>query len=296
MRGLLLNEIVRKDAIAFRFYQRGLNLLLSQTPLTTRESANSSQASYWNNNRDAYQTYSDQLLMGMLVTVPDKSVDSMLLEQRDRLRADLEQLAELRNTQNIATGLSEAPRIEKRFVQLQRLFLAMSRIELLEEMDALVLNGFPEDQALFNKIAQVRLSAGRRDSLARLAEQTSTTEKQKDLVMRLLGNDTAEEGSSVLTPEEMWKSLLPAWLDGDRERLLAQLRRLNRKSLRSRSARVSYVIVNGRAVPQTQSKLGDVQSWMRFASRWKMTTWTSDGRAKAQPDVSESAGLLPDVS
>ena len=260
-----LNEIEGKDAIAFRFYQRGLNLLLSQTPLTTRESANSSQASYWNNNRDAYQTYSDQLLMGMLVTVPDKSVDSMLLEQRDRLRADLEQLAELQNTQNIATGLSEAPRIEKRFVQLQRLFLAMSRIELLEEMDALVLNGFPEDQALFNKIAQVRLSAGRRDSLARLAEQTSTTEKQKDLVMRLLGNDTAEEGSSVLTPEEMWKSLLPAWLDGDRERLLAQLRRLNRKSLRSRSARVSYVIVNGRAVPQTQSKLGDVQSWMRLA-------------------------------
>ncbi|MCP4779141.1 MAG: hypothetical protein GY880_33410, partial [Planctomycetaceae bacterium] len=37
-----LNESERKDAIAFRFYQSGLNLLLSQTPLTTREAAKNS--------------------------------------------------------------------------------------------------------------------------------------------------------------------------------------------------------------------------------------------------------------
>ena len=152
-----LNESEGKDAIAFRFYQRGLNLLLSQTPLTTRESASSSQASYWNNNRDAYQTYSDQLLMGMLVTVPDESVDSMLLEQRDRLRADLEQLAELRNTQNIATDFRRH-RGSKNVLYSSTSIPGHVRIELLN--GCVGVERVPEDQALFNKIAQVRLSAG----------------------------------------------------------------------------------------------------------------------------------------
>ena len=32
-----LNEQEGRDDVAFRFYQRGLNLLLAQTPLTTQE-------------------------------------------------------------------------------------------------------------------------------------------------------------------------------------------------------------------------------------------------------------------
>ena len=52
-----LNEKESKDDVAFRFYQRGLNLLLSQTPLTSQEQAKQTSR-YYGGNRDTYQTYS----------------------------------------------------------------------------------------------------------------------------------------------------------------------------------------------------------------------------------------------
>lgn len=260
-----LNESERKDAIAFRFYQGGLNLLLSQTPLTTREAAKNSQNRYWNNNRDAYQTYSDELLMGMLVTVPDDAIDQMLGEQRERLVADLEQLAKIQTEANIASELSEAPRIDKRFKQLQRMYMAVSQLEPIEEIDAMLLKRFPKDQALFANIVNLRLSAGRRDSLRRLLETSGLTDTQQTRINDVLGKIKPSPGDTALSAEVMWKGLRPAWLADDREESLMWLRRLNQKSVTGRNGRPSYVIVNGRAVMQQRSGLGDVRIWMRLA-------------------------------
>ncbi len=260
-----LNESERKDAIAFRFYQSGLNLLLSQTPLTTREAAKNSQNSYWSNNRDAYQTYSDELLMGMLVTVPDDAVGEMLAEQRERLVADLEQLAKLQADEKIASDLSEAPRIEKRFKQLQRMYMAVAQLEPIEEIDSMLLERFPEDESLFTSVVNLRLGAGRRDSLRRLLKFPGLTESQQAKVNGVLGNVKVEPGDTELSPTAMWKGLQPAWFADDRERSLEWLRRLNQKSVSSRNGSPSYVVVNGRAVRQERSNLGDVRMWMRLA-------------------------------
>ena len=260
-----LNESERKDEIAFRFYQSGLNLLLSQTPLTTREAAKNSQNRYWNNNRDAYQTYSDELLMGMLVTVPDDAIEQMLGEQKERLVTDLEQLAKIQTEANIASELSEAPRIEKRFKQLQRMYMAVSQLEPIEEIDAMLLKRFPEDQSLFANIVNLRLSAGRRDSLMRLLETSGLTETQRARINGVLGKIKPSPGETALSAAVMWKGLRPAWLADDREQSLDWLRRLNQKSVSGRNGRPSYVIVNGRAVMQQRSGLGDVRIWMRLA-------------------------------
>jgi Ca-activated chloride channel family protein len=260
-----LNESERKDAIAFRFYQGGLNLLLSQTPLTTREAAKNSQTSYWSNNRDAYQTYSDELLMGMLVTVPDEAIEQMLGEQRERLVADLGQLAKLQADEGIATELSEAPRIEKRFKQLQRMYIAVSQLDPIEEIDTMLLKRFPEDQTLFASIVNLRLNAGRRDSLQRLLESPGLSDTQQLRINSMLGKVKPEPGNTVLSPTAMWKGLRPAWLAGDREQSLQWLRRLNQKSVSGRGGAPSYVIVNGRAVMQERSGLGDVRIWMKLA-------------------------------
>ncbi|MAI74119.1 MAG: hypothetical protein CMM01_24910 [Rhodopirellula sp.] len=260
-----LNESERKDAIAFRFYQSGLNLLLSQTPLTTREAAKNSQNRYWNNNRDAYQTYSDELLMGMLVTVPDDAIDQMLAEQRERLVTDLDQLAKIQMKANIASEISEAPRIEKRFKQLQRMYMAVSQLEPIEEIDAMLLKRFPEDQSLFANIVNLRLSAGRRDSLMRLLETSGLTETQRSKVNGVLGKINPSTAGTALSAELMWKGLRPAWLANDREQSLEWLRRLNQKSVSGRNGRPSYKVVNGRAVMQERSSLGDVRIWMRLA-------------------------------
>ena len=260
-----LNESERKDAIAFRFYQGGLNLLLSQTPLTTREAAKNTQNSYWSNNRDAYQTYSDELLMGMMVTVPDDAIGEMLAEQRERLVSDLEQLAKLQADQEIANDLAEAPRIEKRFKQLQRMYMAVAEVEPIEDIDSMLLERFPEDKSLFNSIVNFRLEAGRRDSLRRLLNSPGMTESQQAKINGVLGSAKVDLGDAELSPTGMWKGLRPAWFAGDRQRSLEWLRRLNQKSVSARSGSPSYVIVNGRAVRQERSNLGDVRMWMRLA-------------------------------
>ena len=260
-----LNESERKDEIAFRFYQGGLNLLLSQTPLTTREAAKNTKNNYWSVNRDAYQTYSDELLIGMLVTVPEGDIEQMLADQRERLVADLKQLAELQAIDKIAKDLAEAPRIEKRFKQLQRLYVALSQIESLEEIDDMLLERFPEDSALFKSIATLRLGEGRRDSLERLLRSARISETQQSMINQMLGRDELQPGNASLSPTQLWKELFPAWLRNDREVSLKLLRRLNQRSVRVASGGASYVNVNGRMIRQVGSTLGDVQMWMRLA-------------------------------
>lgn len=260
-----LNESERKDAIAYRFYQGGLNLLLSQTPLTTREAAKNNQNSYWSNNRDAYQTYADELLMGMLVTVPEEAIEQMLSDQRERLISDLEHLAEIQSAEKVASHLSEAPRIEKRFKQLQRMYLALSQIESIEKIDALLLERFPDDDSLFTSVTSLRLSAGRRDSLLRLLNSPGLSDSRQAMINSMLGKVEVDLGNTNLSPKQMWKTLLPAWLANDRERCLQVLRRLNQQSVRGNGGSPSYVVVNGRAVRKERSSLGNVQTWMRLA-------------------------------
>ena len=260
-----LNESEEKDPIAFRFYQGGINLLLSQTPLTTREAANNSQSTFWSNNRDAYQTYSDQLLLGMIVTIPEDSIDQMLQDQFDHLSADLDQLSEIKLDQQIANNISEAPRIEKRVTLLQQLYSASDRIPELETMDDLLLKQFPEDDTLFRKIAARRLSSGRLDSLRRLLQTPELSEPRQAQIVAMMGQSEPEQASSTLSPIQMWKALLPAWMADDKEAAIKVLRRVNQRSGRAPTSSPSYVIINGRAVRQTTQSLGDINTWMRLA-------------------------------
>ena len=260
-----LNESEKKDAIAFRFYQRGINLLLSQTPLTTRESAKNTQTRFWSNNRDAYQTYSDQLMMGMLVTIPEDAVETMLQDQFERLSADVQQLSEIKADEEIAKALSEAPRIEKRFTQLQRLYSATNRMTAMENMDTLLLQHFPEDETLFRKVASHRMGSGRYDSLKRLLTASELSESRQALVMSMLGETEPNSSTGSLTPIQMWRALLPAWMANDSDAAIQLLRRVNQRSGSVPSSSPRYVVINGRAVQQTTQSMGGINTWMRLA-------------------------------
>ncbi|MCG8653911.1 MAG: hypothetical protein MI861_28995, partial [Pirellulales bacterium] len=264
-----LNEQLGRDQAAYRFYTRGLNLLLAQTPLTTREeNAGSGSAWSWGGNRDAYQTYSDRLLRGLLVTVPEEAVDSLLQEHRQAVQASL---AELQKQDQAGEGtgqLSDAPRLDKQLSALTRMYFATDRVAELESLENALLDHFQADENLLTRFANQRIQWGRYDSARKLLNREGLTDAQRPSLAALLGETNDEANStSLLAPREMWRCFLPLWISGNLEEAKRVLRRVDQSQGRSQATGVSYVIINGMAVPQQVGGGAYVSSWMRLALR-----------------------------
>lgn len=259
-----LNEQEGKDEIAFRFYKRGLELLLSQTPLSTQEDA-PKQPTFWSSNRDAYQTYSQQLLQGLLVTLPDDQIDSIADSQIEAIKQSFSELKKAQDSGRSADKLTESPRIQKLSELTHQICFALNQIEKIEELDSLLVERFPKDEGLLIQFARERVSKGRYDSVERTLASIEPTESQRKQLLQMLGKSEDSDSSLELAPKEMWQQMLPAWIRGDRQQALSVLRRVNQKLGRSPSAGISYVIINGVAVPQSTGGAADVTSWMRLA-------------------------------
>jgi Mg-chelatase subunit ChlD len=260
-----LNEQEGKDDAAFRFYQRGLNLLLSQTPLTTQEEANTSSTRYWSTNRDAYQTYSDQLLQGLLVTVADDQVDTLFDNQQELLQQSLRELDQVVDSGRIAEQLTDAPRIDKRSSAMRRMYFSFARIDELEAMDQLLINRFRQDSGLLISLARERIQRGRYDTVRRMLETSAPTDQQREQLLTMLGERSNESDTAKLSPSEMWQRFLPVWMEGDSEAALKILRRVDQTKGRAPGSRPSYVIINGMAVLQNSGTASNVAAWMRLA-------------------------------
>ncbi|MEO2017912.1 MAG: VWA domain-containing protein [Fuerstiella sp.] len=260
-----LNEQETKDDVAFRFYQRGLDLLLSQTPLTTQEESKNTGNRYWSSNLDAYQTYSEQLLQGLLVTVPEEQVNSLLSNQLALIQQSLQELGEVADSGRIAVKLSDAPRIEKRLKALRKIYFAFDRIADLESVDQLLIDSFPGDKGLLVRFARERIQRGRYDSVRRMLDTSQPNEQQRNQLLTMLGDAADESETSRLSPQEMWQRFLPVWMNGDREAALKILRRVDQTKGRAPGTHPSYVIINGMAVMQNTGSASDVAAWMRLA-------------------------------
>ena len=258
-----LNEKEGKDDIAFRFYQRGLNLLLLQTPLTTQEE--SKQVQYWAANRDAYQMYSEQLLSGILVTMPADQIAGFFKDNKDRLSENLMALAEAKSAGRSAKQLTDSPRIQKHSEILRRFYFAFDRIEELEAMDISLLSAFPDDKTLIAAFSRERISKGRYDSVRRMLEQAKPNDQQRQQMLVMLGDAKTESEIDKLSPKEMWARLLPVWMKGDNVAARKILRRVDATKGRAPGARPNYVVVNGIAVLENQGTASDVGAWMRLA-------------------------------
>ncbi len=262
-----LNEQQGRDDVAFRFYKRGLNLLLAQTPLTTDEdtSKNSSAWSY-GGNRDAYQTYSDRLLQGLLVTVPNDSIDSLLDNQRSQIEQNLAQLRKQFEQGRKADLLSDSPRIDKQSTALCRMYFAFDRIQDLESLELTLLDHFRSDKNLLLQFARQRIAQGRYDSVRRLLAQTEPSEEQRRSIETMLGEiDHDKLATDLLGPNEMWQRFLPAWMSGDKELARSILRRVDQSKGSSQTSGIRYLVVNGMLVAQQAGSGATVSSWMRMA-------------------------------
>ncbi len=261
-----LNEQESKDEAAFRFYQRGLELLLAQTPMTTQEDSSNKQVSFWSSNRDAYQTYSQQLLQGLLVTVPEGKIEDLLDRQQKQIEESFTNLDRLAETGRNATALSDSPRIEKQAELSRKMCIAFGRIDRLETIDHMLVNRFVEDKNLLITFARERISSGRYDSVERSLKALAPSEAQQEQLLQMLGRaPVAESETSKLNATQMWKRLIPAWMKDDRSEALKILRRVDQNQARSPGGYVSYVIINGMAVPKSTGSASDVTAWMRLA-------------------------------
>lgn len=260
-----LNEQEGKDEVANRFYQRGLNLLLSQTPLTTQEEKAGNVNTFWSSNRDAYQTYSDELLQGLLVTLDEDSSSKLLDSQFAMLKHSFESLREAAESGREASKLSDAPRIQKRSELMRRMYFAFSDMTGLEKMDALLTSSFPEDENLLVSFARERINKGRYDSVRRTVDTLPKDAPKRDELLTLLGEHQEENSTAKLAPVTMWQRLLPVWMNGDDNAALKILRRVDQNRGQAPNARATYIIVNGMAVLQSVSGANDVTAWMRLA-------------------------------
>lgn len=259
-----LNEQESKDEVAFRFYQRGLNLLVSQTPLTTQEEKKQTNA-YYARNRDSYEVYSPQMQQGIMVTLSDDQIDNLLNGQTRLFREDLKELGQLRQQGRAAKMLKDSPRIEKRASILRQLYFALNRIADLESMDAVLLKQFPDDKSLLTNFANELLTWGRYDSIERLLLMPNIAEGQRKQLLAMLGQSDSKSRTSKLSPKEMWQRFLPVWMDGDYEAAKQILRRVDQSKGRNSGQRPAYTVVNGVAVMESPNESANVGPWMRLA-------------------------------
>ncbi len=263
-----LNEQEGNDTIACRFYERGLNLLFAQTPVTTLEQTPAATTRMWGGNRDAYQTYSDRLLRGLLVTIPDDRVDGLLTEQRALLDESFEALKEAAANDRAAVKLTDAPRIDKRSTALRSLYFSFDRHGELRQMDRELIRQFPEDNGLLVKLAAEHLARGLYNNVEWFLENCEPNVQQRSQLLIMLGQPTGTNGiADKLSPKEMWQQMLPVWMSGEHEAARRLLRRVDRSKGTSNDPRglVSYIVVNGVAVPKPVDSAADVSAWTRLA-------------------------------
>ncbi len=262
-----LNEQEGRDDVAFRFYLRGLNLLLAQTPLTTQEE-NPDNTSAWSygRNRDAYQTYADRMLRGLLVTVPDDAIDSLFNDQQTTVDESLQKLRERLNEGREAELLSDSPRLDKQTTALRRIYFAFDRIGALEKLERDLLHHFESDRGLLIKFARDRVAHGRYDSVRRLRAGAELDNESQRQLNTMLGesNDSALL-TELLAPKQMWQRFLHATMAGDTQLARRILRRVDPALGASTSTRVVYTVVNGVVVPRQSVAGANVSSWMRMA-------------------------------
>ena len=264
-----LNEQEGQDAVACRFYVRGLNLLIAQTPLTTREkSSKNGNTRFWGGNRDAYQTYSDRLLRGVLVTVPDQRLDSLLDEQQALLQAGLQELQVAAAAGREAKTLADAPRIDKQVTVLRRLYFAFQRQEELQQLDLDLIRRFAADRGLLVKLVSEHVAHNWYNTVEWLLNHSEPDPQQRRTILAMLGRSVAgDQAGRSLTPKEMWQQILPKWMSGDREAARRILRRVDRSkgTTNQRRGFVTYVVVNGVLVPRQSDSTADVSAWTRLA-------------------------------
>ena len=264
-----LNEQEAKDAVACRFYVRGLNLLIAQTPLTTAEkSSKKGKTGFWGGNRDAYQTYSERLLRGVLVTVPDQRLDALLDEQRELLQAGLQELKAAAAEGREAKTLADAPRIDKQLTVLRRLYFAFDRQQALQQLDLYLIRRFPADRTLLVKLVSEHVAYNWYNTAEWLLEQAKPDPSQRRKILAMLGRSVVgDQVGQALTPKEMWQQILPKWMSGDRDAARRILRRVDRSkgTTNQRRGFVSFVVVNGVLVPRQSETTSDVSAWTRLA-------------------------------
>ncbi|MFK7819975.1 MAG: hypothetical protein AB8G99_14730 [Planctomycetaceae bacterium] len=226
-----LNEQIGQDDIASKFYTRGFNLLLDQTPLTTLEKEDESQTGfYWAQNQDAYDKYAEQLLRGVLVTMPDSDVDGFLDEQLGVVERELNAITNNADSGRFAKKLSDSPRIQRRSAGLRRMLFSFDRPERLRQMDSLLLSRLSDDKSLPGDLVRARIERGELAAARTLLKEVAD-EKIRTQFAAELGDVSAASATGKLSPKEMWRQLMPHWLAGDKTAALKILRRVDRTKL-----------------------------------------------------------------
>ena len=227
-----LNEQVGNDDLAFQFYQQGLDLLLSQTPVTTLKEEKEQEGFYWASNRDAYDKYSDQLLRGILVTAPDKRIDELLSRQQALFEETLARLERREASRAKVKELREAPRLDRRVFAMRRMLFAFERHEAVLRLDKTLLARFPEDSGLAEQLFEDYVSRGEISSARNFVSSTSLPPDQREKLSKELGSkNPSASGTARLAPKEMWRLFRTYWIGGDDENALRVLRRLDQKTL-----------------------------------------------------------------
>lgn len=255
-----LNEQEGKDDIAAKFYQRGFNLLLAQTPLTTLEEEQETTGFYWAQNRDSYDKYSDELLRGVLVTIPVESIDEFLVSQQELLDGNMQSLVESLERGRAAKTLSDAPRIDRRSQALRQMFFAFDRLDMLQRMDVAIIKQFPEDDDLLVRLTKERADRGEIASARAVLDEMDAPDAVRRRFDSALGTSTAATSSiAKLAPKEMWQQLLPHWLNNDKASALRVLRRIDHSQITGTNPgnTVTYVYTGG-SPTYTQNWASDV--------------------------------------
>ncbi|MHC5004015.1 MAG: hypothetical protein ACYTJ0_12910, partial [Planctomycetota bacterium] len=264
-----LHEQEGRDEVAYRFYERGLDLLVRQAPLTTldREDAepDTPYAFYWARNRDAYDTYRDRIVRGLLVTLPDDgAVDAAIAAHREALQQELALLDEERAAGVEIEQLDSAPRILRRTRALRRLLIAFDRVAEADRMDLDLLARFPDDETLLASLARTRLEWGYYDSARRLAGGSGRDDEARREVRVMLGEEFDELATDLVNPDEGLRQLVPMLVSGDRAAARSLMRRVDLSALGKVAG--SMYIVSGVATFQADPK-SPVQQYLRVARR-----------------------------
>ena len=231
-----LQEQIGRDDVALELYEKGLENLLSRTPLSetgkavATEERNSRIPSYLRNrNSGDYERYQPWLVSGLLATLGTQSeAQSWLSDQRDRLDKELERILADRDAASVAgSRLSSHPRIARRAELYRRVSLAFDKTTLADEQDRKLITAFPEDSRLVEGLVLDRRTWGFTRSARELIQKSHLPENKRRKLLLLCGGQNGETESGILSPSELSSLLLPLLTAGKQDLVRSLLERLD---------------------------------------------------------------------
>lgn len=228
-----LHEQLGRDDTALSLYQRGLDLLLTRRPFARTQKKTDDEKpdtppspfGFAGRNVDEFDTHYEWLLRGILATASPETATGIRQQQREQIELELARVKQSERAED--DTLAGYPRLSSRTKLYRRLSIAYGDITRSDGIDQQLLEVFPKDEKLLERLVRERKRWGYLVSARRLIEKSGRADDEQAKLLLLVGGGRDDELPGAISVAEASGLLLPLLAEGRRKQAKAILERVD---------------------------------------------------------------------